>query len=121
MVHAEKKVHKASISSETDSCVGALKVASRRSPNSIALELLDCIEEKGEATKWDLIKVFGNETQFRIWITEFFMREKVVIERREGGHYYYRKTDRGELFHKLLKSGNLIKLFSSLSGRRLRK
>ena len=95
-------------------------MASRRSPSIIALELLNCLEEKGEATKWDLIKVLGNETQFRIWIEKFFMHEKVIIERREGGHYYYRKTERGELFHRLLKSGNLIKLFSSISGRRLR-
>ena len=95
-------------------------MASRRSPDTIALELLNCIEEKGEATKWDLIKVLGNETQFRIWIEEFFLREKVLFERREGRHYYYRKTERGELFHRLMKSGNLIKLFSSVSGRRLR-
>ena len=95
-------------------------MASRRSPDTIALELLNCIEEKREATKWDLIKVLGNETQFRIWIKEFFLREKALFERREGGHYYYRKTERGELFHRLLKSGNLIKLFSSVSGRRLR-
>ena len=95
-------------------------MASRRSPDAIALELLKCIEEKGEATKWDLIKVLRNETQFRIWIEEFFLREKVLLERREGGHYYYKKTERGELFHRLLKSGNLVKLFSSVSGRRLR-
>ena len=95
-------------------------MASRRSPDTIALELLNCIEEKGEATKWDLIKVLGNETQFRIWIEKFLLLEKVIVERREGGHYYYRKTERGQIFHKLLKSGNLIKLFSSISGRRLR-
>ncbi len=95
-------------------------MASRRSPDTIALELLNCIEEKGKATKWDLIKVLGNETQFRIWIEEFFLREKVLFEHREGRHYYYEKTERGELFHRLLKSGNLVKLFSSVSGRRLR-
>ena len=95
-------------------------MASRRSPDTIALELLNCIEAKGEVTKWDLIKVLGNETQFRTWIEGFFLREKVIAERREGAHYYYRKTERGELFHKLLKSGNLISLFSSVSGRRLR-
>ena len=94
-------------------------MASRRPPSIIALELLNCIEEKGEATKWDLIKVLGNETQFSIWIEKFFIPEKVIIERREGAHYYYRKTERGELFHSLLKSGNLIKLFNSVSGRRL--
>jgi hypothetical protein len=94
-------------------------LASRRPPSIIALELLNCIEEKREATKWDLIKVLGNETQFSIWIEKFFIPEKVIIERREGTHYYYRKTERGELFHSLLKSGNLIKLFNSISGRRL--
>ena len=96
-------------------------MTSRRSPDTIALDLLNCIEEKGEATKWDLIKVLGNETQFRIWIENFFIREKVIIERREGGHYYYKKTERGVLFHKLLKSGSLIKLYRSISGRRLRR
>lgn len=95
-------------------------MASRRSPDTIALELLNCVEENGEATKWDLIKVLGNETQFRIWIENFFLREKVLVERREGRHYCYTKTGRGELFHKLLKSGNLVKLFSRVSGRRLR-
>jgi len=95
-------------------------VASRRSPDAIALELLNCIEEKGEATKWDLTKVLGNEAQFRMWIEEFFVPEKVITERREDGHYFYRKGERGELFHKLLKSGNLIKLFNRVSGRRLR-
>ena len=92
----------------------------RRTPSTIALEILNCIEEKREATKWDLIKVLGNETQFRIWINQFLLPEKIIVERREGRHYYYGKTDRGELFHKLLKSGNLVKLFASLSGRRLK-
>jgi len=37
----------------------------RRSPDVIALELLDAVEERGEATKWDLIKVLGNDAQFK--------------------------------------------------------
>ena len=95
-------------------------MASRRSPDTIALELLNRVEEKGEATKWDLIKVLGNETQFRIWIEDFFLPEKVLVERREGRHYFYKKTERGELFHTLLKRGNIIKLFTRISGRRLK-
>ena len=66
-------------------------MSSRRSPDTIALELLNCIEEKGEAMKWDLIKVLGNDTQFRIWIEGFFLHEGVLMERLEGGHYYYRR------------------------------
>jgi predicted transcriptional regulator len=97
-----------------------LKVASRRTPDTIALELLNCVEENGEATKWDLIKVLGNETQFKIWIEDFFLLERVLVEHREGGRYFYSKTERGELFHRLLKSGNLIKLFNRVSGRRLK-
>ena len=95
-------------------------MAPRRSPDTIALELLNTVEEKGEATKWDLIKVLGNETQFRIWIEDFFLPEGVLVERREGRHYFYEKTERGELFHTLLKRGNIIKLFTRISGRRLK-
>ena len=96
------------------------KVTTRRSPDEIALELLNAIEEETEATKWDLIKVLGNDTQFKIWIEEFFIPEKVVTERREGRNYYYTMTERGKLFHRLLKSGNMIKIFNRVSGRRLK-
>ena len=92
----------------------------RRSPAIIALKLLNCVEENGEVTKWDLIKVLGNETQFRLWIENFLLPEKVLAERREGRYYFYTKTERGELFHRLLKSGNMIRLFNRVSGRRLK-
>lgn len=95
-------------------------MAPRRSPDTIALELLNAVGERGEATKWDLIKVLGNEAQFRIWINNFLLPEKVLEERREGRNYFYVKTERGELFHTLLKRGNIIKLFSRISGRRLK-
>ena len=97
------------------------EITSRRTPDMIALELLECVEETGQATKWDLIKVLGNETQFRLWIDKFFLPEGVLIEQREGKRYFYQKTKRGELFHKLLRTGSLIKLFSRVSGRRLRR
>jgi predicted transcriptional regulator len=95
-------------------------VAPRRTPDTIALELLNAVDESGEATKWDLIKVLGNEAQFKIWIEDFLLPEKVLAERREGRNYFYTKTERGELLHRLLKSGNLIKIFRRVSGRRLR-
>ena len=95
-------------------------MAARRTPDTIALELLNTIEERGEATKWDLIKVLGNEAQFKTWIEDFLLPERVLAERREGRNYFYTKTERGELLHKLLKSGNLIKIFRRVSGRRLR-
>ena len=95
-------------------------MAPRRTPDTIALELLNTVEESGEATKWDLIKVLGNEAQFKIWIEDFLLPERVLAERREGRNYFYTLTERGELLHRLLKSGNLIKIFRRVSGRRLR-
>ena len=92
----------------------------RRTPDVIALELLDTIDERGEATKWNLVKVLGNDAQFKKWVEDFMLPEKVLSERREGRNYYYTKTERGEQFHRLLRSGNLIRLFNRVSGRRLR-
>jgi len=46
--------------------------------------------------------------------------ELIITERRDGRNYYYAKTERGEQFHRLLRSGNLIKLFNRVSGGRLR-
>lgn len=95
-------------------------MAPRRSPNIIALEILNCIDEKGNASKWDIIKVLGNEAQFKKWIDDFFLAEGVLVEARAGRSYTYEKTERGELFHQFLKQGNIIKLFSRISGKRLR-
>ncbi len=92
----------------------------RRTPALIALELLDCIEANKEATKWDLIKVLGNEAQFGVWIEKFFLTEKILEERRDGRNFFYRKTERGELLHKLLRSGYMIRVFERVSGRKLR-
>jgi len=92
----------------------------RRTPDVIALELLDTVEMLGEATKWDLIKVLGNDAQFRKWVEGFMLPEKVLAERRDVRNYFYRKTERGEQFHRLLRSGNLIRLFNRVSGDRLR-
>ena len=96
-------------------------MTARRPPTQIALEILECVEEKGQCNKWDLIKILGNETQFRVWIEDFFLTEKIIEERKEGRNYFYTKTKRGEQLHKLLCSGNLINLFGRLSGKKLRK
>ena len=94
----------------------------RRPPTRIALELLDCIDQKtGKATKWDLIKVVGNESQFRHWVTEFLMKDKFIQEIKEANHTFYRKTENGEFFHKLLKNGKIVQALLRVSGRRLRR
>jgi predicted transcriptional regulator len=95
-------------------------VSTRRTPDIIALEILNCIDEKGYASKWDLIKILGNEVQFKKWVDEFFIIEEVITERKEGRNYFYEKTPHGELFHQFFKQRNIIKLFSRISGKRLR-
>ena len=95
-------------------------MAPRRTPALIAMELLDCVEAKTEASKWDLVKVLGNEAQFGVWVERFFLVDGILVERREGRNYFYRKTERGELLHKLLRSGFMIRVFSRVSGKKLR-
>ena len=92
----------------------------RRTPALIALELLDCVDANVEASKWDLVKVLGNEAQFGVWVQRFFLIDEILIERRDGRNYYYKKTERGELLHKLLRSGFMIRVFSRVSGKKLR-
>lgn len=95
--------------------------SSRREPSLIALQLLDCIDENGEASRWDLVKILGNTSQFRHWVEGFLMRDGFVEEREEAGHRYYRKTEAGELFHRLLRNGNILKSLLRLGGKRLRR
>jgi len=94
----------------------------RRAPTTIALELLDCIDEKGgRASKWDLIKIVGNEAQFQQWINNFLYKEKIIEEIHEANHFFYKKTESGELFHKLLRNGKVVHALLRVSGKRLRR
>ena len=94
----------------------------RRKPARIALDLFDCIDERnGMASKWDLIKVVGTESQFHYWIEEFLLRDKFVEEQRKSNRYFYRKTEAGELLHRLLKNGKIMHALLRVSGKRLRR
>jgi hypothetical protein len=93
----------------------------RRAPARIASELFDCIDEKkGRASKWDLIKIVGNESQFHHWVEDFLLREKFIEGQIESNHYFYRKTETGELLHRLLRNGKIMQAFLKVSGRKLR-
>ena len=93
----------------------------RRDPRRIALELFNCIDQKeGRATKWDLIKILGNEAQFNHWVKDFLVKDRFVEETTESRHYFYNKTESGDLFHKLLKNGEIIEALLRVSGKRLR-
>ena len=94
----------------------------RRDPSRIALELLSCIDQKeGRATKWDLIKILGNEAQFTHWVTDFLVKDKFLEETSESRNYFYRKTETGDLFHRLLRNGEIIDALLRVSGKRLRR
>jgi hypothetical protein len=94
----------------------------RRTPSIIALELLNCIDKNdGRASKWDLIKILGNESQFQHWIIEFLVKDRFITETLESDHVFYSKTQTGELLHKLLKNGDVLRALLRLSGRRLRR
>jgi hypothetical protein len=93
----------------------------RRAPARIASELFDCIDEKnGRASKWDLIKIVGNESQFHHWVEDFLLREKFVEGQLESNYFFYRKTETGVLLHRLLKNGKIMQVFLKISGRKLR-
>ncbi len=94
----------------------------RRPPSRIALELLDCIDQKeGNASKWDLVKILGNESQFQHWVTNFLLKDKFIKEIQESNHMFYCKTENGEFFHRLLKNGKIVQALLRVSGKRLRR
>jgi hypothetical protein len=89
------------------------------SQNSI--ELLDCIDGKnGKASKWDLLKIVGTESQFHYWIEEFLLEDKFVEEQVESNHFFYRKTEAGKLLQQLLKNGKIMNALLRVSGKKLR-
>ncbi|MBN1682843.1 hypothetical protein JW865_04750 [Candidatus Bathyarchaeota archaeon] len=95
--------------------------SSRRKPSMIALELLNCIDtENGKASKWSLIKILGNESQFRYWVENFLIQDGFIKENLESGRSFYSKSENGELFHNLLKNGNVMQAFLRISGKRLK-
>ena len=96
-------------------------LSSRRAPARIALELLDCIDGKrGKASKWDLIKIVGTESQFHYWVEEFLLKDRFVEEQVEYNHFFYSKTEAGELLQQLLENGRIMKALLRVSGRKLR-
>jgi len=95
--------------------------STRRSPSEIALEILDCIDKKGQSNKWDLLKILGTGTQFTHWMNDFLIKEKFVEEIKMDNHCVYRKTKMGNQFHELLRNGKLVNAFLQLSGKRLRR
>ena len=86
------------------------------------LEFLNVIEKKqGKASKFDLWKIAGNEAAFKRWITNTLQRHHIVEEVREGKQRFFRKTEKGETVHKMLRDWDIVVLFKRLGGKRLKR
>ena len=95
---------------------------SRRGPSTIALALLNCIDGGGgRASKWSLIKILGNESQFHYWVEDFLIPDGFIEEKLESNRSFYSKTANGEQFHRLLKNGNIMMALLKVSGKKLKR
>ena len=93
-----------------------------RDPPTRCLEFFNAIDRNhGKASKWELIKIAGNETAFRRWITDLLERHKLVERIKEGRYTFFKKTERGEIFHKTLKDWHIVVAYKRLSGKRLKR
>jgi len=86
------------------------------------LALFNCIDdEEGRASKWSLIKILGNESQFHYWVEDFLIQDGFVQEIIGSNRSFYSKTLNGDLFHHLLKNGNVMQALLKISGRKLKR
>lgn len=92
-----------------------------REPVDIAFEILSTIENSERTTRWDLTKILGNTRQVYHWIDNFLLKDKFLVEKKEGTTSIYILTDNGKLLLRLLRSGVLIKSVLRLGGKRLRR
>ena len=93
----------------------------RRTPAEIASDLFNCIDERnGAASKWDLIKIVGTESQFHFWVEEFLLKERFIEQQLESNHRFYKKTETGALLQRLLKNGKIMQALLRVSGKKLR-
>ncbi|NHJ14194.1 MAG: hypothetical protein EAX95_10990 [Candidatus Thorarchaeota archaeon] len=91
-----------------------------REPVDIAFEILSAIENSDRTTRWDLTKILGNTRQVYHWIDNFLLKEKLLIEEKEGTTSVYSLTDNGRLLLRLLRNGVVVKSMLRLGGKRLR-
>jgi hypothetical protein len=85
----------------------------------MAYEILRFIKYN-DASKWDLIKILGNNRQFDHWVTGFLVSDGLIITPSDESEYYVLSSN-GEVLLSLLKKGNLMNSLFKLSGKRLRK
>lgn len=92
----------------------------RRTSIRITYEVLKYIKDNSSTSRWDLEKVLGNKTQFDNYLTDFLIKEGMVIETNDGKIYNYTLTELGEHFFILLSKDDIVKAFLRISGKRLK-
>jgi len=93
-----------------------------RKPDKICYQLLSTINKKRKASKWELIKILGNETAFNRWVDDVLVKYGALTFSKEkvGGKTvtYYMKTEKGEVLHrfleKFLRDGKIMELTSRI-------
>ena len=87
-----------------------------------ALKYLDAIDNVGgKAKRMDFLRIAGSEANLNRWVT-FLEENKFVKELQQEGRKLYVKTQRGQLFHDILKHHDItFVLTQELSGRKLRR
>jgi hypothetical protein len=52
----------------------------------------------GEAGRWDLLKIAGNEAAFARWVDGFLVYHRFIEKHVKDGRELYVKTERGRVF-----------------------
>lgn len=97
------------------------KLSKPREPVDIAFEILSAVEYNERTTRWDLTKILGNTRQVHHWIDNFLLKEKLLVEGKEGTTTVYSLTENGRILLRLLRNGVVVKSVLRLSGKRLRR
>lgn len=85
------------------------------------LRFLRAIDSQGgQAGRWDLIKVAGNEAAFKRWVDDYFLEHHFLEKVEKDGKTTYVKTQRGRVFQSLLEDYGYVTAFKQVSGRKLR-
>lgn len=92
-----------------------------RDPVDIAFEILSSIEKGERTTRWDLTKILGNTRQVYHWIDNFLLKDRFIINEKEGTTTIYSLTENGRILLKLLRNGVVIKSILRLGGKRLKR
>ena len=92
----------------------------RRRPIEITRKILEFVKKNPEAKKTDLVYIVGNDVQYNHYVGEFLIKKGFLEEEKDDRRYFYKLTNSGEDFYKLLKNDYLVVSLLKIGGRTLR-